>query len=289
MKVLLTGARGNLGRAIAAQDEFRIVGLNREDWASIDSLFAGTAGSSADGNPVDALIHGAYDLFCPVAMSPVEYFESNLMATARLLAAAARHKVRAFYYVSSAAVYGEDLPPGQGVPTRPATIYGMTKRLNEELVRSFCSREGLAFGSFRVFNLYGGADRFSVIHHLDLAIQGVKPFVMNNGGLDCRDFIHVNDAARAIVSIVRRGSSVGEIDVGTGQSIRISEIVDVVRGLVPGLPVASSPGHGKIAISRADPTRIREFLVGDFVNLPAWLAVRYRGVAQVAAGLRRPA
>jgi UDP-glucose 4-epimerase len=289
MKILLSGSRGNLGRAISAHTSCKVVGLNREDWDSLDILCSGSAGPFADGRVVEAIIHCAYDLFSPVTGSPVAYVDSNVMATARLLAAASRHGIGAFYYISSAAVYGNVARDGQSGQVNPATIYGMTKRLNEQLVRSVCTAEGISFGSFRIFNLYGGNDRFSVIHHLDLAIRGIKPFVMNNHGLDYRDFIHVEDAAKAILSIVEKGASVGEVDVGTGLGIQISEVVNVVRLLVPGLPVTVAPGQGDGAVSRADITSIRGFYKEEFVKLPAWLEVRYGDSAKRADQLPRPA
>lgn len=289
MKILLSGSRGNLGRAISAHTSCKVVGLNREDWDSLDGLCSGSAGPFADGRVVEAIIHCAYDLLSPVTGSPVAYVDSNLMATARLLAAASRHGIGAFYYISSAAVYGNAARDGQSGQVNPATIYGMTKRLNEQLVRSVCASEGISFGSFRIFNLYGGNDRFSVIHHLDLAIQGIKPFVMNNDGLDRRDFIHVEDAAKAILSVVEKGASVGEVDVGTGMGTRISEVVNVVRSLVPDLQLTVSPGQGDGASSQADIARIRDFYKEEFVKLPAWLEARYGGCAMREARLSRPA
>jgi len=275
LKVVLTGSRGNLARAIITKADWQVVPLNREDWSDLDGLCSGASGGLRDGAMVDAIIHAAFDVQGAFGRDPMSFVESNVLATARLLSAARDHGISRFFYVSSAAVYGHERSPEARRVIAPATLYGLIKLLNERLVRSFCEDAGISFTTFRLFNLFGGDDRFSVIHRLDRAVGGKEPFVLNNGGNDWRDFIHVDDAARIIVAVVNSGRFPGEIDVGTGCATRIADIVDFVRQVAPSVQIFHANTQPGAAFSCADISLIRDIAGDDFVSLPAWLAGRY--------------
>ncbi len=273
--MVLTGSRGNLARAIISAADWQVVPLNREDWSDLDGLCSGASGGQRDGARVDAILHAAFDLQESVSRDPRAFVESNLLATAKLLSAARACGISRFFYVSSAAVYGHCHSPDGVRTTAPVTLYGLVKLLNERLVRSFCEDSQISFTTFRLFNLFGGDDRFSVIQRLDRAVQRSEPFVMNNGGNDWRDFIHVDDAARVIVAVVNSNRFPGEIDVGTGYAARIADIVDIVRQAAPSLKIIHSNAQCGPAFSCADTSVIRDIAGDDFVSLPAWLADRY--------------
>lgn len=269
VKVLLTGARGNLARAIAAASDWHIVPLNREDWSDLGGLCSGASGGLRDGARVDAILHAAFDLGTRFLDDPTGFVESNILTTARLLDATRKHGISRFYYVSSAAVYSG------------GHFYGTVKKLNERMVRSVCEDAGVVFASFRIFNLFGGDDRFSVVHRLDRAVRGSAPFVLNNSGNEWRDFIHVDDAARAIVAVVNSGRGLGEIDVGTGRAVRVADIVEIARRAAPRMQIIDATVEDSAKFSCADMSMLREVADAPSVNLPCWLAERY-GLGTVA-------
>src|SRR5262245_59251510 len=98
------------------------VPVGRGDWARVPAILE---------SGVDVVLHAAWDLTTSTAQRPIEVFEANVMATMRLLEVCREVGVAKFVYLSTCAVYGEALDTAEDAPTRPVTINGITKLLNE--------------------------------------------------------------------------------------------------------------------------------------------------------------
>ena len=98
MKILVTGANGNLGKHLMLNaDKHNVVTLCRGDWDSLDEKLSG----------IDSVIHAAGDIKSSINISPANIVDSNISSTMRLLESSLKHKVKHFYFVSSCAVYGD--------------------------------------------------------------------------------------------------------------------------------------------------------------------------------------
>src|SRR5262249_15079984 len=149
----------------------------------------------------DLVIHAGWDLKTNVAESPRTVVASNIEATARLLEEMRRVGSRRLFYVSSCAVYGDSQETSETSACAPVNINGITKLLNERMIESFCQRAGIAFTIFRIFNIFGGNDQFSVISKLRNAIESNGEFRLNNDGVSQRDFVHVDDVATIMLKV----------------------------------------------------------------------------------------
>jgi nucleoside-diphosphate-sugar epimerase len=109
------------------------------------------------------VLHAASDLKTPVTHHPAAVLDANLMTTMRLLEACREHGVTKFAFISTCAVYGENVDTSEDAPCCPVTINGITKLLNERIVQAFCAESGIDCQIYRVFNMYGGNDRFSIL------------------------------------------------------------------------------------------------------------------------------
>lgn len=261
MKILLTGAKGNFGREFIKQADCEIIQLNRGEWDDLDNKLS---------QNVDVVIHAASDLHSRASLSPVSLFDSNLVSTATLLEAVQRHKIPRLIFLSSCAVYGEDMRTNEDNRCCPVSINGITKLLNEKLIVEFCSAHGIKCEILRVFNLYGGQDHFSIISHLERALDAGAPFTLNNMGIAQRDFIHVSDVAFVVLKLLKSNIPYSCLNIGTGIATKISTLVELVAMQFPGLYIQ----HGNIKeaeYSRADITRLREFVDLDFVRIEEYL------------------
>jgi len=264
MKVLLTGARGNLGSALQR------LGL-AHTWFNIDR--GGWSGYQALVKEAKVIIHAASDLLTPIWQSPTQVMESNQTTTLWLLEELANNPGRRLVFISSCAVYGRSELTTEEITPTPISINGVTKLLNEEVIREFCTHHRLNYQIFRLFNTYGGSDQFSILSHLQRSLKTKQPFTLNNEGMAQRDFIHVDDIARVILELIEKPIKYPIINIGTGSATRIRDVVEAFKKKHPNLKLASGQ-RPEIEYSRADIAKLRAILpdfrfraVLDFVRL----------------------
>lgn len=262
MKVLLTGASGNFGLAFIEQAKVEVVQLNRDDWGQLSDKLA---------QGVDVVIQAASDLHSHAAESPVRLMDSNLLSTARLLEALQQCRVPRLIFLSSCAVYGEDMRTGEESPCCPITINGICKLLNERMVGEFCAAHGIKFEILRIFNMYGGHDHFSIISHMRRAIENNTPFILNNNGIAQRDFIHVRDVAKIVSQLLHKDIPHTHLNIGTGVAVKISTLVELACERFPQLKIK----HAQVTeaeYSRADITRLQRLVEIEFTRIEDFLS-----------------
>ena len=260
MNILLTGADGNFGTAFqalaASKGIAKVIPIGRGDWAVLHEKL----------DAIDVIIHAASDLTTPVGLAPCRWLESNLMSTAKLLEAARHQGVKRFIFISSCAVYGSSLLTSEDLECAPTTINGIEKHLNERLITQFCSANGISYQILRVFNTYGGNDRFSVLCKLKKALEEGHGFNLNNDGRAMRDFIHVRDVAAIVFKICTLNTIYSHINIGTGITTKIADIVKFFVTKFPEL-IVERGSVKEVEYSRADITRLSELWTGGFVRV----------------------
>ena len=260
MTILLTGAEGNFGLEFRRQAGASIRAVGRDDWATLDDALDG----------VKRVVHAASDLRTRAADAPASLVASNVMLTAQLLEAARRHGVRRFVFLSSCAVYGEDMRTAEESLCCPITINGVSKLLNEKLVVEFCGSNGMEFQILRVFNTYGGLDRFSILSHLEHAVRTGSVFTLNNAGLMQRDFIHVADVAAIALRLLDFDVGHHYLNIGTGNATKISTLVDIAIRRFPQLEIRHHQTQ-ESEYSRADIGKLRQFFGQEFIGVEDYM------------------
>lgn len=280
MKILLTGAEGNFGvefsRQASAQADVQVVPVSRGGWTQLHDKLENC----------DVVIHAASDLRTSASKSPAHLMDSNVMTTAVLLEAMRDCGVKKFIFLSSCAVYGEDMQTGEGSLCCPITINGISKHLNEKLVAEFCASNHISFQILRVFNSYGGQDRFSIFSRLEQAVLNNTPFTLNNFGRMQRDFIHITDLAAIVLTLSTTEAAHTHLNIGTGIATKVGLLVDMLREHFPALKLQ----HGETQeaeYSRAEISRLRQFWTQDFIRVEDFMAQSF--VRQLAAALAKAA
>ena len=280
MNILLTGADGNFGTEFRRQANhvpgMQVVSVGRGNWPELLGKLAS----------IDVVIHAASDLRTPASAAPVQLMDSNVMSTAMLLESVVRSGVKKFVFLSSCAVYGEDMRTGEASLCCPITINGISKHLNEKLIAEFCMANRIEFQILRVFNSYGGNDKFSIFSHAKRALLSGKPFTLNNGGRMQRDFIHVADVASVVLKLAGAALGYTHVNIGTGIATKVSVLVDMLAVAFPRLIIEHSVTQ-EAEYSRADTNRLREFWSGDFVRVEDYLQSTF--APEIAAALRHAA
>src|SRR5437660_2130997 len=153
----------------------------------------------------------------PEAGNPARILDVNVMGTVAMLEwARTLPNLKRFIYVSSGAVYKHHGPdrPGEPLPedayVMPRRLYGISKLASELITERYGELFGLSTTSVRPSSVHGPMDRVTAsrnMHHVPhriarMALDGAKRVRVNT--LDAvGDYIHVEDVAAGIVSLLR--------------------------------------------------------------------------------------
>ena len=185
----------------------------------------------------------------PEAENPGRIIDVNVMGTVAMLDwARAQKSFGRFIYVSSGAVYKHHGPdrPGEPLPedgyVMPRRLYGISKLASELVTERYGDLFGLSTASVRPSSVYGPMDRVTAtrnMHHVPhriarLALDGAKRVRVNT--LEAvGDYIHAEDVARAIVSLLEAPRlRYCAYNVASGVTASIGELVHWVAEKVPG-------------------------------------------------------
>jgi UDP-glucose 4-epimerase len=153
----------------------------------------------------------------PEAENPGRIIAVNVMGTVAVLEwARTLPNLQRFIYVSSGAVYKHHGPdrPGEPLPedgyVMPRRLYGISKLASELITERYGDLFGLSTASVRLSSVYGTMDRVSPSRNFrhvpnriaHMAVEGVKRVRVNTLAA-VGDYIHVEDVARGIVSLLR--------------------------------------------------------------------------------------
>lgn len=263
MKIILTGANGNLGQHILKLSRFDILPITRNNWASLEDVCVDT---------YQAIIHGAYDLKKNINKEPDLVLESNVLSTGKALRICKEKNIPKFVFISSCSVYGDSSNSSEDKQCYPVTMNGFTKLFNEELVKSFCKANGINYLIVRNFNSYGGDDHFSVVQKLISCAKNKKPFTLINDGSSERDFIHIEDLADIVSSLTEMNLHNEIINIGSGKSVRIIDLLNRVEERFGKVEIINSYNQSEAIYSRANINKLKQLIdfdpidIFDFIN-----------------------
>jgi UDP-glucose 4-epimerase len=178
----------------------------------------------------------------PSIERPVDYMETNVQGTVRVLECARAAKVKKFVYAASSSCYGlADVPTREDHSIAPEHPYALSKYQGEMAVLHWHRVYRLPANSIRIFNAYGPRVRttgaygavFGVFFKQKLA---AKPFTVIGDGTQSRDFLFVTDVAAAFLRAAESDFT-GEIwNLGAGNPQSVNRLVELLGGPVVYIP-----------------------------------------------------
>ena len=294
--VLVTGATGLVGGALVRLLESEgadVTTVERESATRratgivVPSYSPTVVRDALDGIRADYVFHlGAYGVK-PHENDPLAMVEGNKGVTAAVLDAVARSPPRLVVFAASCAQYAPIAAPGRlnedaaMVPTSP---YGAAKLAAEHSGRVLAKKHGMPFVSLRLFGVYGpGESPHRLIPYLARALaRGQRPDL--TGGEQVRDWIYVNDVARALVTAATAPTldhDAYNVCSGSGIAVR-----DVVREVGRVMSAGAGMNDDTLGLGRR-PYRPDEamWMVGDPTRFGA--ATGWSASTPIEAGVRR--
>ncbi|RVC19268.1 NAD-dependent epimerase/dehydratase family protein, partial [Mesorhizobium sp. M7A.F.Ca.CA.004.04.2.1] len=179
------------------------------------------------------------------------------------------------------------LPTDEEKPVDLASIYALTKYAQERAVLIFGEAYGIDAVALRLFNVFGAGQALSnpytgvLANFASRLANGQRPMIFEDGEQK-RDFVHVQDVARAFRLALQQRQAKGHvINIGSGRAYAISEVARLLAEAM-GTPNRSPELLGKARsgdirncfadISKArellgfEPVRQLENSLGEFVS-----------------------
>lgn len=248
VKVLLTGAAGFIGSQVLrvlVEEGCDVSGVVRPggNVRRIEPWLSRIAVIEADLHDADRLsMHVERlrpDLCLHLAWTtePGQYLQSleNLAlldASCRLALALAKAGCRRLVGIGTCFEYDTDAGYlSEGSPTRPRSLYAAAKLSLGALLLQLQPLTGMETAWVRLFYQYGPSEHERrLVPSVALALLEDRVAAVG-AGTQVRDFLHVEDVARAIWAVARSGLT-GVVNVGSGLPVTVREIVATVGALV---------------------------------------------------------
>ncbi len=293
MKIIVTGGAGFIGSAVIRQyicdTEHEVINLDALTYAGNLESLAAVAHNPRyhfehvnicdshelervfDQHQPDAIMHLAAESHVDRSIDgPAAFIQTNIVGTYNLLDAAkkywdnltgARKTSFRFHHVSTDEVYGDLEATGyftEATPYAPSSPYSASKASSDHLVRAWFRTYGFPVVITNCSNNYGGyqfPEKLIPLVTLN-ALEGKSLPIYGNGN-QIRDWLHVDDHARALRLVLETGATGETYNIGGHNEKTNLEVVKTICRLldkqVPDSPhvpheslityVADRPGH----------------------------------------------
>jgi UDP-glucuronate 4-epimerase len=175
--------------------------IDLADRAAVSGLFAGHRFARVVHLAAQAGVRHSID-------HPHAYADANLEGFVNVLEGCRHHGCRHLVYASSSSVYGANTKLPFSVDDKtdhPISLYAATKKANEVMAHSYSHLYRLPVTGLRFFTIYGPWGRPDMaIFLFTRAILAGAPIRLFNHGNMRRDFTHVDDASRVVISLIDR-------------------------------------------------------------------------------------
>ena len=242
-RILVTGARGFLGRYVAlhfSKAGYQVTGvghgnLDRHEMVEHGIDFWHTADVTLDalvtyaGEP-DLIVHCAGSGSVGFSMThPHQDYIRTVSSTAAVLEYIRLHSPKTvMVYPSSAAVYGlaESLPNNEQDTLKPVSPYGVHKMMAEILCQSYAKNFDLAVVMVRFFSIYGeGLKKQLLWDACSKVARGDGVF--SGSGAELRDWLHAEDAASLLaIASAFASNACPVVNGGSGTGISVKDVLE---------------------------------------------------------------
>jgi len=162
---------------------------------------------------------------------PRKYVESNLLGFYNILENVKKYKVKRLFYASSSSVYGENknFPLNEKENVFPKNIYGLSKKVNEEISFIFNKYYNVKLIGLRFFTVFGewGRPDMMMFKFIDSYYKN-KLFSLNNYGNHARDFTYIGDVVNILYLLLKNHKKLNDIDIFnicSNKPVNLKEII----------------------------------------------------------------
>ena len=247
MSILVLGGSGLVGSAIIRELEKqnkRVIGVSSKELNLLDRDRTFTY--IKEINPV-AIIDAAGKVGGIVGNDshPVDFLTQNVQMQSNAMDAAHAAGIKKFVFLGSGCVYPRNCPQPikedyllTGELEQTNSAYAVAKIAGIELIKAYRKQYGHSWISLMPANLYGPHDNFDLEmgHVFPAFIRKFSEAVKNNSaevllwgsGSPLREFLHVDDLAKAVLLCMEKYDEAQQINIGSGIEVTIKDLAQMV-------------------------------------------------------------
>jgi len=278
MKILITGSAGFIGFNLAAHllkkkcyitgidnydnyydvsikkkrtsilknfKKFKFLKIDIKDNIKIKKLFK--------KNKFDFVFHLAAQAGVRYSINhPRKYIENNLVGFYNILENSEKYKIKRLFFASSSSVYGENnnFPLNEKENIFPKNIYGLSKKVNEEIGFIFNKYYNVKLIGLRFFTVFGewGRPDMMMFKFIDSYYKN-KLFNLNNYGNHSRDFTYIGDVVNILYLLLKKHKKLKNFDllnICSNKPVNLKEVISFMK------KNKINPRIKKVSLQKAD-------------------------------------
>ena len=261
MKILITGIAGFIGFNFAKfllEKKYKIMGIdNLNDYYDVnlkkrrlkqlfnsknfkfykvDLIEKKKIKEIFKNNNIDFIFHFAAQAGVRYSIDhPAKYIDSNILGFYNLIENIKDFKIKRLFYASSSSVYGENknFPLNEKEHIFPKNIYGLSKKINEEIGFIFNKYYNTKLIGLRFFTVYGewGRPDMMMMKYIDCFYKK-KIFYLNNYGNHSRDFTYIGDVVNILYLLLKKHKKLKSYDlfnICSNKPINLKKIISFMK------------------------------------------------------------
>lgn len=294
-RVWVAGETGMVGRAIVrALEGAEILSAPH---ASLDLTDQAATFAWIKKNKPDAIFMAAAKVggIGVNAAQPADFIRDNLAIAQNVIEGAHRADVPRLLFLGSSCIYPRDaaqpireeaLMTGPLEPTNEA--YAVAKIAGLKMCQFYKAQYGRNYMSAMPTNLYGPYDRFdenashvipAMMMKFHTAVKMRAPHVFLWGtGTPLREFLHVDDLARALLCMMEKYDGLSPVNIGSGEEVSINGLASSMKRTTgfEGSVIYDASRPDGTPRKLLDSSRMRDMGWGPFIRLEEGLRDLYQ-------------
>jgi len=202
--------------------------------------------------------------------SYVEYIQRAILSTSKVLDYLDRKNILKIIYTSSSSVYGNNSLCSEKNDVKVMNFHAALKVSNEKMIESFCNNNNIDYTIARIFNMYGGDDKFSIISKIINAYDKKETLTIVNEGSAIRDFIHIDNVVEIYFRLLSE-KNIPIVNIGTGKGNSVKKILSFLNSYGKKIDTINII-RNEIEVSTADIKLLQATLnVESFIQVETYL------------------
>ncbi len=194
---------------------------------------------------------------------PLDSVKYNILGNSIILEACRKNKIKRFVFASSLYVY-----------SKAGSFYRSTKQACELLIENYHEVYGLYYTILRYGSLYGPrADGRNFIYHAVQQALTEKKIVRQGDGEELREYIHVYDAAKGSVEVLKDDFKNEYVILSGTQQMKVKDLLLMIKEMLDNtieIEYVSSPnddGHYEITPYTFAPKLAKKLVSHSYLDL----------------------